>query len=117
MIFGDEPDLDDACRARAWQLARETMGRRGTEEDIAFLAGCLYCAWTARASADINGVILQFPALIDGGVFAEARRLISYETLLPFATDNPTAADAKMLADRFVGLAALCKRWADRRTP
>lgn len=71
-----------------------------------YLCGALYCASTSEGSAEVNGVRLTFPALVEAWVF-DATRLLSFEGLLPVFDEVPPAV-WRMLADRFRGLAALC---------
>jgi hypothetical protein len=73
-----------------------------------WFASALFMAATMEAGVSVNGVTVQFPAVVP---YADASRLVSFETLLPFGMDP---AEAKALAERFRGLAALCERVAGR---
>ena len=74
-----------------------------------FFYACLWTGSTAEAAVNVNGLTVQFPSVVP---YADASRLISFETLLTFGME---AREARALAERFRGLAGLCERIGDRR--
>lgn len=134
MIFtADDGELDEAS-ARAWEitltvmadtpiidwpplpeplaslpLANRQAARRLLVEQYVY--GVVYCAITTEASFELQGAVLQFPALEQAGAMEHISRLISYETLLPFLNSDVTETQARALAVRLRGLADLCDRY------
>ena len=73
-----------------------------------FFYGALFAAATMEADVNVNGITVRFPSVAP---YADASRLVSFETLLTFGMD---AREARALAERFRGLAGLCERVAGR---
>jgi hypothetical protein len=113
LIFtaGDD-ELDEAAK-QARQVVESISGL--SRDDADYVYAVVYAALTTEASIELQGIMLQFPACEDAGAIAQASRLISWETLLPFLNSDVTPAQAQMLADRLRGLADICETFAGER--
>lgn len=82
----------------------------------AYLTAMIFCAKMAEVTAGLNGFTLDFPSLVGvAEAHAAARRLISWETCLPWPSDRPVSErEALALAYRFEALAQLCRAVAAR---
>lgn len=77
-----------------------------------FFYAAIFTAATMEASAGGDGLLFRFPTVVP---YADVSRFVSFETLLPFAGDRDVStSEARAMAERFRGLAALCDRVADR---
>lgn len=107
--FEDEEENEELFK-RAEELAKVSSAQYPLFSEHFFL-GAIYAALRMTVSVTINGFLFRFPSMAPTDAYRETERLVSFETMLPLGL---SASDAKMLADRFRGLAALCDRIASR---
>lgn len=77
-----------------------------------YFYGLVYASLTMDIRFDVQGARLRMPALLEVGEADAGSRLISYEGLLPFMDRPVSKQEAKWLADRLRGLAAICDKKA-----